>query len=166
MATEDAHTGNAHNGDAHNWDARIEPATTADFHRVLADHPRYWGERDLRPLHLLAMVQEFGDTCLVARAADGIHGYVFGFVTPAGTAYVHLIATRDDTRGTGLGRRLYGAFAAAAGRQGAARLKAITSVENTGSQSFHRRLGFEARVVEDYNGAGQPMVVFHRTLPL
>jgi GNAT superfamily N-acetyltransferase len=145
---------------------RIEPATTADYHRVLADHPRYWGERDLRSLHLLAMVQEFGETCLVARAEDGIHGYVFGFVTPSGTGYVHLIATRDDTRGTGLGRRLYGAFAAAAERQGATRLKAITSVANTGSQAFHRRLGFEARVMEDYDGPGRPMVVFGRALPL
>ena len=40
----------------------IEPARTADVHQVLADHPRYWGERDLRSLHLLALVQEFGPT--------------------------------------------------------------------------------------------------------
>ncbi|WBB58035.1 GNAT family N-acetyltransferase [Streptomyces sp. WMMC500] len=145
---------------------RIGPADADDFHRVLADHPRYWGERDLRALHLLAMVQEFGDTCLVARAADGIRGYVFGFVTPSRTGYVHLIATRDDTRGTGLGRALYEAFAAAATRQGAERLKAITSVANTGSQAFHRRLGFTARVAEDYDGAGRTMVVFDRGLPL
>ncbi|AUH41988.1 GNAT family N-acetyltransferase [Streptomyces sp. CMB-StM0423] len=144
----------------------IEPAGVADFHQVLADHPRYWGERDMRALHLLAMVQEFGDTCLVARAADGIRGYVFGFVTPSRTGYVHLIATRDDARGTGLGRRLYGAFAAAATRQGAERLKAITSVANAGSQAFHRGLGFTARVAEDYDGAGRPMVVFARNLPL
>ncbi|GAA1501694.1 GNAT family N-acetyltransferase [Streptomyces synnematoformans] len=147
-------------------DTRIEPADADDYHRVLADHPRYWGERDLRPLHLLAMVQEFGDTCLVARAPDGIRGYVFGFVTPARTGYVHLIAVRDDARGTGLGRELYGAFATAAGRQGAERLKAITSVANEGSQAFHRRLGFEARTVADYDGAGRPMVVFGRGLPL
>ncbi|WP_326796941.1 GNAT family N-acetyltransferase [Streptomyces sp. NBC_01808] len=145
---------------------RIEPASVADFHRVLADHPRYWGERDMRALHLLAMVQEFGDTCLVARAGDGIRGYVFGFVTPSRTGYVHLIATRDDARGAGLGRRLYGAFAAAAARQGAERLKAITSVANTGSQAFHRGLGFTARVEEDYDGAGRSMVVFGRDLPL
>ncbi|MFW6692718.1 GNAT family N-acetyltransferase [Streptomyces sp. MAR4 CNX-425] len=147
-------------------DTPLEPATPADFHRVLADHPRYWGERDLRPLHLLALVQEFGDTCLVARAPDGIRGYVFGFVTPSRTGYVHLIATRDDTRTTGLGRRLYTAFAAAATRQGAERLKAITSVSNTGSREFHRRLGFEARVVDDYDGEARPMVVFTRPLPL
>ncbi|MFI6702158.1 GNAT family N-acetyltransferase [Streptomyces sp. NPDC050509] len=144
---------------------RIEPARTADVHQVLADHPRYWGERDLRSLHLLALVQEFGPTCLVARAEDGIRGYLFGFVTPTGTGYTHLVAVRDDARGTGLGRRLYAAFAEAARGQGADRLKAVTSVGKTGSVAFHRRLGFAVETVDDYNGPGQPMAVFHRDLP-
>lgn len=146
--------------------SEITPAGTTDVHQVLADHHRYWGERDLRSLHLLALVQEFGETCLVARAPDGIHGYVIGFVTPARTGYVHLIATRDDVRGTGLGRRLYAAFADAAHRRGAVRLKAVTSLGNTGSIAFHRRLGFATQTVDDYDGPGRPMVVFRRALPL
>lgn len=145
---------------------RLAPARVADFHQVLADHPRYWGDRDLRPMHLITLVQEFGPTCLVARAGDGIRGYVFGFVTPDGTGYVHLIATRDDSRGTGLGRRLYAAFAEAAAGQGARRLKAITAVENTRSIAFHRGLGFAAEFVDDYDGNGRTMAVFHRDLPL
>ncbi|MFB7244110.1 GNAT family N-acetyltransferase [Streptomyces populi] len=144
----------------------MTPADVADFHQVLADHSRYWGERDLRSLHLLALVQEFGSTCLVARAEDGIRGYVLGFVTPDGTGYVHLIATRDDARGTGLGRRLYEAFADAAERQGARRLKAITSVGNTGSIAFHRSIGFDVGITADYNGPGRTMAVFRRDLPL
>ena len=143
----------------------IVPAQVTDIQQALADHPRYWGDRDLRSLHLLALVQEFGSTCLVARDESGIRGYVFGFVTPDGTGYVHLIATRDDARALGLGRRLYAAFADVAERHGARRLKAITSVANEGSVAFHRSLGFEARVEEEYNGPGQPMVVFTRALP-
>jgi len=45
-------------------------------------------------------------------------------------------------------------------------LKAITSVANTGSIAFHRALGFEATVVDDYAGPGNPRVVFRRPLPL
>ncbi|MFH9009644.1 GNAT family N-acetyltransferase [Streptomyces afghaniensis] len=146
-------------------DVEITSAEIGDIHQVLGDHPRYWGERDLRSLHLLSLVHEFGSTCLVARAEDGIRGYVIGFVTPTGTGYVHLIATRDDARGTGLGLRLYAAFAQAARRQGAQRLKAITSVGNTGSIAFHRSLGFDMQIVEDYDGPGRPMVVFGRPLP-
>lgn len=144
---------------------RIDRADVSDLHQVLADHARYWGERDLRSLHLTALVQEFGSTCLVARAEDGIRGYLIGFVTPDRTGYVHLIATRDDTRGTGLGRTLYAAFTATARRQGAVRLKAITSPANEGSLAFHRGLGFRSRLVEDYDGPGRPRVVFTRDLP-
>jgi ribosomal protein S18 acetylase RimI-like enzyme len=100
----------------------------------------------------------------VARSDDGVLGYLIGFVTPDGTGYVHLVATRDDARGTGLGRALYEAFTEAARRQGAVRLKAITSVGNEGSIAFHRRLGFDVRVEAEYNGPGQPRVVFTRAL--
>ena len=41
---------------------RIDLADVSDLHQVLADHARYWGERDLRALHLTALVQEFGAT--------------------------------------------------------------------------------------------------------
>jgi GNAT superfamily N-acetyltransferase len=143
---------------------RIDLADVSDLHQVLADHARYWGERDLRALHLTALVQEFGSTCLVARAEDGIRGYLLGFVTPDRTGYVHLIATRDDTRGTGLGRTLYEVFSETARRQNAVRLKAITSVTNEGSIAFHRSLGFDDRVVEDYDGSGAARVVFTREL--
>ena len=112
----------------------------------------------------MALVQEFPSTCLVATAEDGIRGYLVGFVTPQRTGYVHLIATRDDARGTGLGRRLYAAFTDAARQQGAERLKAITSTGNTGSIAFHRSLGFDATVVEDYDGPGETRVVFSRVL--
>ncbi|MCZ4604106.1 GNAT family N-acetyltransferase [Streptomyces sp. Lzd4kr] len=142
----------------------IVPADVDDLHQVLEDHARYWGERDLRALHQPVLVREFGATCLVARAEDGIRGYLLGFVTPDHTGYVHLIATRDDNRGTGLGRRLHTHFAEVARGQGAVRLKAITSVTNEGSIAFHRTLGFDVRVVEDYDGPGRPMVVFTRTL--
>ncbi|MFI8230243.1 GNAT family N-acetyltransferase [Streptomyces sp. NPDC085900] len=145
-------------------DFRIVPARVADIRQVLADHARYWGERDLRALHLLPLVHEFGETCLVARSDDGVLGYLIGFVTPDGTGYVHLVATRDDARGAGLGRALYGAFTEAARRQGAVRLKAITTVGNEGSVAFHRGLGFDVRVEEEYNGPGQPRVVFSRAL--
>jgi hypothetical protein len=45
-------------------------------------------------------------------------------------------------------------------------LKAITSIENTGSIAFHHSLGFKTKIVDDYNGPGQAMAVFHRDLPL
>jgi ribosomal protein S18 acetylase RimI-like enzyme len=141
---------------------RIEALTPSELREVLEDHARYWGDRDLRSLHLAALVHEFPSTCLLARTDEGISGYIIGFVTPADVGYVHLIATRDDARGAGLGRMLYDAFAHAAYRDGARTLKAITSPSNTGSIAFHRSIGFTARIVDDYNGPGRAMVVFER----
>lgn len=146
---------------------RIEPMTVADLAEVLAVHASFWGDRDLRFLHLTALVQEFGDTCLTARA-DGreqIAGYLIGFTTPRRTGYIHAVAVRDTARGSGTGRALYGAFSRAAQAQGAVSLKAVTNLVNTGSVAFHQRLGFDTRRAEDYDGAGKPMMVMTRALP-
>ena len=143
----------------------IVPATMAHFRQVLDDHPRYWGDHDMRWLHLAALVHEFPATSLVALDDAGIRGYLFGFVTPDRVGYIHLIATRDDARGAGLAHRLYGAFTDAAREQGALTLKAITSFDNEASIAFHRSLGFTGREVEGYGGPGYDRIVFTRDLP-
>ncbi len=145
---------------------RIEPMTLSDLAAVLTEHDRFWGERDLRFLHQRVFVQEFGDTCLVARGPGGrIDGYLIGFTTPGRTGYIHGVAVRDVARGAGCGTALYRAFAATAAGQGADRLKAITSVSNTGSVAYHGRLGFRLEQVDDYDGHGRPMMVMTRALP-
>src|ERR1051326_1375643 len=146
----------------------LEGMTVADLAAGVADHPRFWGDRDLRRLHLTALVQEFSETCLTARrpGAAGIAGYLIGFTTPRRVAYVHLVAVRATHRGSGLARALYQAFTGLAQAQGATSAKAITSPANTGSVAFHQRLGFTARQVPGYNGPYQPMIVMTRPLPL
>jgi ribosomal protein S18 acetylase RimI-like enzyme len=145
----------------------IEPMTLSDMATVLAELDRFWGGRDMRFLHQKVLVQEFGDTCLTARGPDGqIAGYLIGFSAPRHLGYIHAVAVRDSARGTGCGQALYRAFAAAVAAHGADRLKAITNVINTGSVAFHRRLGFDVRKVEDYDGPGIPMMVMTHPLPL
>jgi ribosomal protein S18 acetylase RimI-like enzyme len=146
----------------------IEPMTVADLLSVRTDHASFWGDRDLRPLHLTALVQEFGETCLTARRPGSaeIAGYLVGFTTPRQVAYIHLVAVRATYRGEGLARALYQAFTGLAQAQGATSAKAITSPANTGSVAFHQRLGFAARQIPGYNGPSQPMIVMTRPLPL
>jgi ribosomal protein S18 acetylase RimI-like enzyme len=144
----------------------IEPMRLPDMAAVLDELDRFWGGRDMRFLHQRVFVQEFGDTCLTARDRDGgIAGYLIGFPAPRGLGYIHAVAVRDEARKTGCGHALYRAFATAVAEHGADRLKAITSVTNTGSVGFHRRLGFDVRQVEDYDGPGVPMMVMTRSLP-
>ena len=144
----------------------IEPMTLSDMATVLAEIDRFWGGRDMRFLHQKVFVQEFGDTCLTARGPDGgIAGYLIGFPAPQRLGYIHAVAVQEAARGTGCALALYRAFATAVAEHGADRLKAITSVTNSGSVGFHRRLGFDVRQVEDYDGPGVPMMVMTRSLP-
>ncbi len=144
----------------------IEPMTLPDLAAVLAELDRFWGGRDMRHLHQQVFVQEFGDTCLTMRGSDGrIAGYLIGFPAPRRLGYIHAVAVRDSARGAGCGEALYRAFAVAVAAHGADRLKAITSVANTGSVGFHRRLGFDVRQADDYAGPGVPMMVMTRPLP-
>jgi ribosomal protein S18 acetylase RimI-like enzyme len=146
---------------------RIEPMTLTDLAGVLAEHDQFWDGRDLRFLHQRVFVQEFGDTCLTACGAGGrIAGYLIGLTTPDRVGYIHVVAVRGEARGNGCARALYLAFAAAAGAQGADRLKAVTTVTNTGSIEFHRRLGFDVTQVDDYSGPGLTRTVMTRPLPL
>jgi ribosomal protein S18 acetylase RimI-like enzyme len=142
----------------------LRPMTVADLSRILDEMPRYWAERDMRAGHHYPLVHEFGPTCFVADSPEGIRGYLMGWVNPERVGYIHFIATRDDARGTGLGRRLHEEFARLAAARGATSLKAITAVTNTNSVAFHTAIGFAARVVEDYAGPGKSMVVFTRAL--
>ena len=141
-------------------DLTVDPLTLADLRTVVAQHDRFWGERDLRALHAEVLVQEFGDTCFAVRRAGEVVGYLIGFVTPHRRGYVHLIAVRDDARKLGIAQSLWESFAERAAALGATELKAITSVANSGSIAFHTAIGFEATRVEDYSGPGEPRIVF------
>jgi hypothetical protein len=63
----------------------IGPMTLSDMAAVLAELDQFWGRRDMRFLHQKVFVQEFGDTCLSARGANGqLAGYLMGFPAPRG----------------------------------------------------------------------------------
>jgi ribosomal protein S18 acetylase RimI-like enzyme len=149
-------------------DITIEGVRDGDLAGILRDYHRFWGDRELaRYLHHPMFFIEFGDTGFVARdqRTGEIVAYLLGFVAPVGDGYIHLIAVRDDARGQGLGRRLHQAFERAARGKGATGLKALTSPENEGSQSFHAALGFtDQRRVEDYGGNGRPRIVMRKSL--
>ena len=144
----------------------IDRIRDTDLAAIMRDFTRFWGDRErLRPLHHPMFVVEFSDTALAARRPDGqVLGYLLGFVAPTRDGYIHLVAVRDDARGLGLARRLYDTFTELAAARGAVALKAITSPENEGSQTFHRALGFTLTRVDDYGGAGQTRVVMRKHL--
>lgn len=148
-------------------DVTIEQVRYGDLAEILRNFRGFWGEREaVRALHHPMFFVEFADTAFAARDEAGeILGYLLGFIAAAGNGYIHLVAVRDDARGSGLARGLYERFFDHVAARGATAVKAITSPENEASIAFHRKMGFTNIVgVADYGGSGQPRVVMRRAL--
>ncbi|HMK12378.1 MAG TPA: GNAT family N-acetyltransferase [Acidimicrobiales bacterium] len=89
-----------------------------------------------------------------------------GFIsqTDPDLAYIHCVCVDPDARGAGVGRTLYEWFFARALASGCTRVKCVTSPQNSGSRAFHAAMGFTEHWVEDYDGQGEPRIVFARDL--
>ncbi|WP_292703827.1 GNAT family N-acetyltransferase [Microbacterium sp. 69-10] len=74
------------------------------------------------------------------------------------------IGVDPGRRGQGVGRALYRAFFDVAAEKGRQNVHSVTSPENTGSQAFHKSLGFSSsEVLPDYDGPGLARVAFSTT---
>jgi GNAT superfamily N-acetyltransferase len=142
-----------------------ELSATAVRKRLLDDHDRFW-DTDTRALHHPVWFHQFGGFGAVARSVGGEDvGYVLGVVTADRLAYLHLLAIRDDHRGSGLGRRLAGWFDDLALDTGARVVQAVTRPDNTAALAFHASLGASPHVSRDHAGPGADRVVLTRSLP-
>lgn len=137
-----------------------------EFQReVLMLLPEFWDGRDVQHLHHPVWFRQFGSGAQAARSKDGaLCAYLLACVTSE-LAYVHVVATLPEARGTSLARRMYKNVLHAASQAGCPTVEAVTTLENTGSIAFHERLGFTASLVPDYAGPGQDRVHLVRRTP-
>ncbi len=94
---------------------------------------------------------------------DELVAFLIGFLSQdrPEEAYIHFVGVAPAHRGHGLASDLYERFFDQVREAGRTRITAITSVDNTGSQAFHARLGFGiSEPVVDYDGTGGARVVF------
>lgn len=136
----------------------------------------WWGGRAMAPLLPRLFFEHFADTCFVAEDAQGIAGFLCGFLSQSrtGESYIHFVGVRPDLRGGGLGRALYERFFAAAQSAGAATVHCVTSIVNRPSVAFHRQMGFTLvpgdrevdgiPVHSGHDGRGGDQVLFVRHL--
>jgi ribosomal protein S18 acetylase RimI-like enzyme len=111
--------------------------------------------------------QHFTDTSFVIVDEDRLVGFLIGFLSQsqAGEAYIHFVGIDPCYRGRGLGADLYERFFAIARSHRRRTVRAITSASNTGSQAFHRRMGFSiSDPITNYDGRGSTHVTFDREL--
>lgn len=144
---------------------------TEDDHAEVVDAVLHWweGDQGAERASLLPRLffQHFGPTSFVVRDHDRIVGFLIGFMSAAHPeqAYIHFVGVHPDERGQGLAREMYERFFALAREHGRSEVHAVTAPVNTGSQRFHRRMGFTlSDPLPDYDGPGQDRVSFHRSL--
>jgi predicted GNAT superfamily acetyltransferase len=146
----------------------IRHAQPSDYGRVIQHVNAWWGGRDMAPMLPKLFFLHFEGTSFVAEREDGtIAGFLIGFLsqTDDSEAYVHFVGIAPELRGSGLGRRLYERFFAAAKEHGRLDVRCVTSPANTASVAFHEALGFVAdRVAADYDGPGEDRVLFVKHL--
>lgn len=88
----------------------------------------------------------FPDTSLVAQAQTGeIVGFVVAFPSRAKPTmgYIHFVWVSPECRGRGLARELYERVFDLLRARGCAVVEAVTRSANTGSVTFHMRMGFD-----------------------
>ena len=146
----------------------LRPVQPGDYEYVIPRLDHWWGGRKMSALLPRLFFEQFSPTTTIATDTDtqGIVGFVCGFVsqTDPSTAYIHFVGVDPDARGAGIGRTLYEWFFDRAVDSGCTRVKGVTSPLNGGSRSFHAAMGFTEHWVEDYDGQGEPRIVFSRNL--
>lgn len=139
--------------------------TKEDFDEIVAVMDHWWGgPSGTKPLPIF--FYEFGEYALITEENGTMVGFLLGFITDRHprVGYIHLVGIHPQYRRRGVARALYEEFARRAEAQGAAVLKAITTVGNEGSVGFHQAMGFSVEEVADYAGPGRSRYVFTRAL--
>jgi ribosomal protein S18 acetylase RimI-like enzyme len=136
-----------------------------DYDQIVQVIDRWSGGPTSTLVHPL-FFYEWGRFGLVVERESQLVGFLFGFVTNASPAvgYIHLLGIHPEFRRRGIGRLLYSKFEEDCRGGGSSMLKAMTTPGNESAMAFHRALGFNVELIEDYAGPGRPRVVFAKDL--
>lgn len=155
-------------------------------HTRETDHPviveaigRWWDTPNRAMLGLLMprlFLQFFTQTSWIVESESGeIGAFLIGFRSQddPDVAYIHFVGVDPELRRSGIAAGLYEMFFAEMSARGCTEVRAITGSFNKRSQAFHAAQGFAAHgdrsidgvmAYPDYDGPGEPRVVFVRPL--
>lgn len=162
------------------------PAGFSVRHTRETDHPviveaigRWWDTPNRAMLGLLMprlFLQFFTQTSWIVESESGeIGAFLIGFRSQddPDVAYIHFVGVDPELRRSGIAAGLYDLFFVEMRNRGCTEVRAITGSFNKRSQAFHAAQGFTAHgdrsidgvmAYSDYDGPGEPRVVFVRHL--
>jgi GNAT superfamily N-acetyltransferase len=139
------------------------PLTKADYDYIVREIDQWWGGPTSALAHPI-FFYELGEHAKVVEADGLVVGFLFGFIAPDGTGYVHLVGIHPDFRRKHVGSMLYKGFEESCRAAGCKAMKAITTLGNDGSVRFHEALGWAVAQTDDYAGPGRARIVFTKQL--
>jgi ribosomal protein S18 acetylase RimI-like enzyme len=144
----------------------------SDYEPLIQVVDVWWGGRPMAGLLPRLFFEHFQPTSFVIEDNGNVQGFLIGFrsQTNPAQAYIHFVGVHPACRGQGIGRRLYEHFFAVVCQFGCTEVHAITSPVNTGSITFHTRMGFTiipgdvnidgVAITTNYDGPGSDRVLF------
>jgi ribosomal protein S18 acetylase RimI-like enzyme len=154
----------------------IRNAEPSDYQPIISVVNEWWGGRSMADMLPKLFFVHFRQTSLIAEHGDSIVGFLIGFVSQTfpDEAYIHFVGVHPEYRKKGLGQSLYDRFFEKAKTLGCLKVRCVTSPVNRGSVAFHLRMGFSMEpsaktldgisVVDNYDGRGEPRVLFSKVL--
>jgi L-amino acid N-acyltransferase YncA len=155
----------------------IRAAESADYDRIIGNLDAWWGGRQMATMLPRLFFTHFRPWTYVAERDGALVGFLAALrsQTDPGQIYCHFIGVAPEARGHRVGETLYQRLFADAAVAGCREVLAVTAPTNTGSVTFHRRLGFETLpgpgtwdgipYTPDYDGPGEDRVRFQRRIP-
>jgi len=120
----------------------------------------------------------FSGTSFVAEESQGIIGFILGFLSQDNPreAYIHLLCVHPNHRREGVASNLLEKFINEVKKKEIERISLITKPVNRRAISFYKKHGFinrkrpgtykvgDINVFRDYNGEGEDMVIFEKSV--
>lgn len=109
---------------------------------------------------------ELGELAKVVDHEQQLVGFLFGFVSSMepGTGYIHLVGIHPEFRRRGIARMLFQSFEQDCRAKNCKRLKSMAMPGNDTLMAFHRSLGWNSTLVDDYAGPARSRIVFEKRL--
>lgn len=155
-------------------DIRTIKSTDYPYLYLVINH--WWGGRNMADMLPKLFFDHFTKTSFVVEENSKIIGFLIGFLsqTHPDEAYIHFVGVHPDYRKQNVGSTLYHQFFKVAQEHNRMVVRCVTSPVNTGSISYHTKMGFDivigdqivngTSVHTNYDGHGQSRVLFIKNL--
>ncbi|MDM5187996.1 GNAT family N-acetyltransferase [Bacillus sp. DX4.1] len=144
----------------------LRSINTDDYFKVIKVIDEWWGGRKMTHLLPRLFFEHFQSTSFILEIDGELASFIIGFISQTNNkeAYIHFVGVNPNYRKLGLAKKMYFTFFENVKKIGCDKVKCITTPINEGSIKFHRAMGFDVNLVENYAGENLDRIVFNKEI--